>query len=99
MTSKTHAIAVMMTFLISVTQASAQSAIATGQSRFDVALVDTPAVEVSARSHYRQAYDRYARHRYYHPTLPYDGYRPYALPIYQCTYYGPFPLWPYCYGW
>jgi len=101
MISKTYAIAAMTTFLISVTQASAQSAVVTGGPGFNVTLVAAPKIDVSAERayHLRQRYYRDAYYRHYHPTLPYDGYRPYPPPIYHCPYYGsPIPLYPYCWG-
>jgi hypothetical protein len=95
MISKTYAIAVAITFLVSVTQASARTPVATGGLGFDVAIVTAPTIDVRGKRAYhpRQWY-------YYRPTLPYDGYRPYPPPMYQCPYYGsPIPLYPYCWGW
>jgi hypothetical protein len=106
MTLRTYAVVAMTTFMISapiwVAQASAQSAVVTGELEYDVAHVATPAIDVSAKRHYHhhQRYYRGAYYRSYRPTLPYDGYRPYPPPLYHCPYYGsPIPLYPYCWGW
>jgi hypothetical protein len=84
MRSRIHAVAVMAIFLISTPAWIAPAAV--GSPR--------PPTDVSAQRHYY-----HYRHGYYRPTLPYDGYPPYPPPIYRCTYYGPFPLYPYCFGW
>jgi hypothetical protein len=94
MRSRIHAVAVMAIFLISapawIAPAAAGSPRPLGN---EAALTASPPTDVSAQRHYHYRYG------YYRPTLPYDGYPPYPPPIYRCTYYGPFPLYPYCYGW
>lgn len=102
MTLRTYAVRAIATFLISapvwIAPASAQSAVATGH---DLALVATPTTDIGARRyyHHHQSYYRDAHYRSYRPTLPYDGYRPFPPPIYDCPYFGsPIPLYPYCWG-
>jgi hypothetical protein len=100
MSSKIHAIAATATFLISapvwVAQASAHFPVAPGASAHKPVLGALPSTDISARRHYQYRHG----YPYYRPTFPYDGYRPYPPPIYQCPYYGsPVPLYPYCWGW
>jgi len=95
MRSKTYAIAVMTTFVTLATQSSAQSAVAV--RRLALEAVPAATTDISARARYYHD-QRYYRRGFYRQPLPYDGYRPYPLPISQCSYYGPFPLYP-CWGW
>jgi len=96
MRSETYAIAVMTTFVTLATQSSAQSAAAV--RRLPLEAVPAVTIDISARArHYHD--QRYYRGGFYRHILPADFYPPFALPINQCSYYGPFPLYPYCWGW
>jgi hypothetical protein len=96
MRSRIRAVAVMAIFLISAPAWIAPAAAGfPGPLGNAAALTASPPTDVSAQRHYHHRHGYYR----YRPTLPYDGYPPYAPPIYRCTYYGPFPLYPYCYGW
>jgi hypothetical protein len=102
MTSKIYAITGMATILtlaqVWAAQTPAQAAAATEALGYQ-AVVDSPLTPVRATDRH-QSYHRNAYYRYYRPTLPYDGYRPFAPPIYQCPYFGsPTPLYPYCWRW
>jgi hypothetical protein len=106
MTSRIYASAVAATLLILdlawVEQASAQSAVPTRAPGYEAGPIAAPPTDVRARRHYHHHRWYYpdAHYGYYRPALPYDGYRPYPLPIYHCPYYGsPIPLYPYCWAW
>jgi hypothetical protein len=85
MAKKIYAIAAMATLLISAPAWVAQA---------------SPDGAVASHYHHHRWHYRDADYRYYRSTLPYDGYRPYPPPIYQCPYFGaPVPLYPYCWWW
>jgi hypothetical protein len=103
MTSKIYAITGMATVLtlaqVWAAQTPTLAAAATEALRPEAAVVGSASTLVRTTDR-RQWYHRNAYYRYYRSTLPYDGYRPYAPPIYQCPYFGsPTPLYPYCWRW
>ena len=102
MTSRIYAVVATATLLISdlawMEQASAQSVVPTRAPGYEAG---APPTDVRARRHHHQHRWYYSdvHYGYYRPTLPYDGYPPYALPIYRCPYFAPNPFYPYCRAW
>jgi hypothetical protein len=93
MISKTYAVALMTVFLVGAALTSAQPAGAAGRLGLDLALVPASTIDVSTK-HPSHRYYRGAHYGYSRSSLPYDGYRPYPLPIYHCSFF-----YPYCWGW
>jgi hypothetical protein len=95
MTSRIYAVVATATLLISdltwVEQTSAQSVVPARAPGYEAG---APTTDVRARRHYNRVH-----YSYYRPTVPYDGYPPYALPIYHCPYFAPNPFYPYCRAW
>ncbi len=90
------ALALLISSLACASQANAYFPVASSPPRPGFDVLVSPAADLSTTQYirHRHAY-RYA-YRHYHPTLPYDGYRPYPPPIYYCPAYGPRPFFFGC---